>query len=174
MPKRSSSVGAELDVVDQLLQDWRRERPELDASAMAVVGRILHLGRLLEAGANERLRAAGISYTDLDVLATLRRSGAPYRLTPTALRKSVLLTSGAMTACLNRLEERGLLVRRAEDGDRRSLAAALTAAGIRLIDKAIVTRFEQAEEAVAGLSAAERAELARLLRKLRLQMSAPG
>jgi DNA-binding MarR family transcriptional regulator len=174
MPKRSSSVGAERDVVEQLLQDWRRERPELDASAMAVVGRILHLGRLLEAGANERLRAAGISYTDLDVLATLRRSGAPYRLTPTALRKSVLLTSGAMTACLNRLEARGLLVRIAEDGDRRSLAAALTAAGIRLIDKAIVTRFEQAEEAVAGLSAAERAELARLLRKLRLQMSTPG
>lgn len=168
MSKKRSSADA--DVVDQLLRDWRRERPELDASAMAVVGRILHLGRLLEASASESLRQADIHYTDLDVLATLRRSGAPYRLTPTALRKSVLLTSGAMTACLNRLEARGLIVRSPEDSDRRSLAAALTAKGVRLTDKAIVARFEQAEQAVAGLSATERAQLARLLRKLRLQM----
>ncbi len=137
---------------------------------MAVVGRILHLGRLLEAGAGERLREAGINYTDLDVLATLRRSGAPYRLTPTVLRKSVLLTSGAMTACLNRLEARGLIARSAEDGDRRSLAAMLTAKGLRLIDKAIVARFEQADEAVSSLNADERAVLARLLRKLRTSL----
>lgn len=169
MPTKSGSP--DHDVVDQLLSDWRRERPELDASAMAVVGRILHLGQLLEARASERLREAGINYTDLDVLATLRRSGAPYRLTPTALRKSVLLTSGAMTACLNRLEGRGLIVRRAEDGDRRSLAAELTTEGLRLIDKAIVVRFEQAEEAVSGLTANERANLARLLRKLRTRLS---
>lgn len=171
MPRKPSATGADHDVVDQLLRDWRRERPELDASAMAVVGRILHLGRLLEAGAGERLREAGINYTDLDVLATLRRSGAPYRLTPTALRKSVLLTSGAMTACLNRLEARGLIARSADDGDRRSLAAELTAQGRRLIDKAIVARFDQAEEAVAGLTAAERAELAKLLRKLRISLA---
>ncbi len=155
------------DVVDQLLDDWRRERPELDAAAMAVVGRILHLGRLLEAAANERLRGTGIHYTDLDVLATLRRSGRPYRLTPTELRKSVLLTSGAMTACLNRLERRGLVSRSASDGDRRSLAAALSARGLALVDKAIVARFEQATQAVATLGAGERTELARLLRKLR-------
>lgn len=164
---RKPAAETQHDVVDQLLREWRRERPDLDASAMAVVGRILQLGRLLEAGAGERLRAVGINYTDLDVLATLRRSGTPYRLTPTVLRKSVLLTSGAMTACLNRLEARGLIARSAEDGDRRSLAAALTAKGLRLIDKAIVARFEQADEAVAALTAAERAELARLLRKLR-------
>lgn len=165
---RKNALETRHDVVDQLLRDWRRERPELDASAMAVVGRILHLGRLLEAGAGERLReAAGINYTDLDVLATLRRSGAPYRLTPTVLRKSVLLTSGAMTACLNRLEARGLIARNAEAGDRRLLAAMLTAKGLRLIDKAIAVRFEQAEEAVSGLNADERAVLARLLRKLR-------
>jgi len=161
---------ADHDVVDQLLHDWRRERPELDASAMAVVGRILHLGRLLEAGAGERLRAAGINYTDLDVLATLRRSGVPYRLTPTALRKSVLLTSGAMTACLNRLEARGLIARNAEGDDRRSLAAALTPQGRKLIDKAIVARFEQASEALSGLSERERTQLAKLLRKLRTSL----
>ncbi|MBT2775351.1 MarR family transcriptional regulator [Lysobacter sp. ISL-54] len=134
---------------------------------MSVVGRILHLGRLLEGAASEGLRGTGINYTDLDVLATLRRSGAPYRLTPTALRKSVLLTSGAMTACLNRLERAGLISRNAVDEDRRSLAAALTAKGLKLTDKAIVSRFEQARQVVEVLSAGERAELAGLLRKLR-------
>lgn len=160
------------DVVDQLLRDWRRERPDLDASAMAVVGRVLHLGRLLEAGASECLREIELSYTELDVLATLRRSGAPYRLTPTLLRRSVLLTSGAMTACLNRLEARELIVRSHEDHDRRALAAALTPKGRKLIDRAIEARFAQAQQAIAGLSKNENAELARLLRKLRLRMPA--
>jgi DNA-binding MarR family transcriptional regulator len=155
------------DIVDQLLQDWKRERPELDASAMAVVGRILLLGRLLETDVNDSLKSIGISYTELDVLATLRRSGAPYRLSPTALRKSALLTSGAMTACLNRLEVRGLITRSAEESDRRSLTAALTSKGVKLADKAIVVRFKQAEKAVAGLSSNEQNELARLLRKMR-------
>jgi DNA-binding MarR family transcriptional regulator len=156
------------DVVDLLLSDWRRERPELDATAMAVVGRILHLGRLLEDRANDGLRPYGVSYTELDVLATLRRSGKPYRLTPTALRRSVLLTSGAMTACLNRLEARELIERNPADGDRRSLTASLTSRGLKLIDQAIAVRFEQAQNVLAGLSSAECARLAALLRKFRL------
>jgi DNA-binding MarR family transcriptional regulator len=164
---RKQSKQAAPDLIDRLVTDWKRERPDLDASAMSVVGRILHLGRLLEDAASEGLRGTGINYTDLDVLATLRRSGAPYRLTPTALRKSVLLTSGAMTACLNRLERAGLISRNAVDEDRRSLAAALTAKGLKLTDKAIASRFEQARQVVEVLSAGERAELAGLLRKLR-------
>jgi DNA-binding MarR family transcriptional regulator len=159
------------DVVDQLLGDWARERPDLDASAMAVVGRLLHLGALLQSRANERLGGHGISYTELDVLATLRRSGPPYRLSPTALRKSVLLTSGAMTACLNRLEQRGLICRSPDDMDRRSLMATLAAEGVRLVDGAIASHFAQADQAIAGLDAHERAELAHLLRKLRVQLT---
>lgn len=160
------------DVVDRLLEDWARERPDLDASAMAVVGRLLHLGGLLHARASERLRAHGISYTELDVLATLRRSGAPYRLSPTALRKAVVLTSGAMTACLNRLEQRGLIRRTPDGRDRRSLMATLTPEGVALIEAAIVSHFDQADQVVAGLDAAERQDLARLLRKVRLQLDA--
>ena len=160
----------EEDVVDQLLRDWARERPDLDASPMAVVGRLLHLGGLLQTRAGERLRAHGISYSELDVLATLRRSGAPYRLSPTALRKSVLLTSGAMTACLNRLERRGLIGRSPDDADRRMLMAALTPEGMRLIDNAIVSHFAQAGQALAGLEPEEREVLARLLRELGLQI----
>jgi len=159
------------DVVDQLIRDWSRERPDLDISAMAVIGRLLHLGGLLQSRAADRLQAHGISYTELDVLATLRRSGAPYRLSPTALLKSVLLTSGAMTACLNRLEQRGLIVRSPDETDRRSLMAALTDEGVALIDAAIAAHFAQAAKAVAGLEPTERAELARLLRKLRLQLT---
>lgn len=169
MAEQASAL-AEEDIVDQLLRDWARERPDLDVSAMAVVGRLLHLGGLLQARAGERLREHGIGYTELDVLATLRRSGAPYRLSPTALRKSVLLTSGAMTACLNRLEQRGLLSRTPDETDRRSLVAMLTDQGVQLIDQAIASHFSAAQRTVNGLDRNERAELARLLRKLRLQL----
>ena len=169
MTEQAAAVANE-DVVDQLLRDWARERPDLDVSAMAVVGRLLHLGGLLQARAGERLRAFGIGYTELDVLATLRRSGAPYRLSPTMLRKSVLLTSGAMTACLNRLEQRGLISRIPDETDRRSLVAMLTETGLQLIDRAIASHFKAAERTVDGLDRDERAELARLLRKFRLQL----
>ncbi|GAA0717679.1 MarR family transcriptional regulator [Dokdonella soli] len=143
-----------------------RERPELDVSPMAVVGRILNLGRALEARANNSLKGTGLNYTDLDVLATLRRTGSPHELAPTALRRSVLITSGAMTACLNRLEKAGLISRRPEDNDRRSLMAALTPKGRALIDKAIGIRFAEAHEVVSGLSRAEQAQLAELLKNL--------
>ncbi|WP_266168349.1 MarR family winged helix-turn-helix transcriptional regulator [Dyella subtropica] len=157
--------------MDHLLRDWGRERPELDVAPMAVVGRILHLGRAFEARANTVLRDLDLHYTDLDVLATLRRSGAPYRLTPTALRRSVLITSGAMTACLNRLEKSGLVSRSPEDNDRRSLIAALTPKGRTLIDKAVVVRFAEARDAVSGLTRSERTDLARLLKKLGASLS---
>jgi DNA-binding MarR family transcriptional regulator len=169
MPNSSATL-LEEDVVDQLLRDWARERPDLDVSPMAVVGRLLHLGGLLQTRAGERLRVHGISYSELDVLATLRRSGAPYRLSPTVLRKSVLLTSGAMTACLNRLEQRGLIDRGPDDADRRMLMAMLTPEGVRLIDDAIVSHFAQAGQVLAGLEPKEREALAGLLRKLGLQV----
>ena len=174
MTKKSKQPSPENDdIVAHLLHDWRRERPDLDVSAMAVVGRILHLADLLEARANAALKGMRISYTELDVLATLRRSGAPFQLTPTALRRSVLLTSGAMTACLNRLEKVGLLRRVADSADRRSLIAALTAKGKTLIDEAIAIRFAEAQDAIAGLSQKERTVLAGLLLKLSASMESP-
>lgn len=167
-------AGAETDLIDGLLADWARERPDLDVSPMAVVGRVLILGQVLTARANAALKDEGLSYSDLDVLATLRRSGRPFRLTPTALRRSVLLTSGAMTACLDRLEARGFLAREPDPDDRRVLAAALTAAGRSLVDRAIALRFSEADDALAGLSAEERGALARLLRKLALSVRREG
>jgi len=154
------------DLIDRLLAEWKLERPDLDASAMAIVGRVIHLGRRFEIGASKALATYGLHYTDLDVLATLRRSGKPHRLSPGRLQASVLLTSGAMTACLRRLEQAGLIVRVPDAGDRRSICAELTAAGRRLVDKAIAARFEEAHRRVAGLNAAERRQLASLLRRL--------
>lgn len=164
-PKIDSASG-DGDRIDRLLAEWEAERPELDAGAMAVVGRLLSIGRRLEARANGVLRPFDLHYTDLDVLATLRRGGKPYRRTPTELRDSVLITSGAMTACLDRLERNGLIVRVADPHDRRSKAAELTGAGRKLIDKAIAVRFKEAQDALSGLSDGERARLAALLRKL--------
>ena len=166
--KKSDSTPsvAHEDRIDKLMREWKRERPELDMASMAVVGRILNLGDILKTSATQSLKSFAINYTDLDVLATLRRAGSPYQLTPTVLRQSVLLTSGAMTACLNRLEKALLIKRNVEDSDRRSLTASLTVKGRALIDKAIVVRFAEANRAVSGLSATERASLADLLRKL--------
>src|SRR5688572_16272982 len=152
--------------IDRLLVEWQAQRPELDAQSMAVVGRLLNIGRQLEARANAALRPLGLHYTDLDVLATLRRGGKPYRRTPTELRDSVLITSGAMTACLDRLEANGLIVRVADPHDRRSSAAQLTSEGRKLIDKAIEVRFAEADEALGDLSDSERSRLAALLKKL--------
>lgn len=170
MSQKKQEPADGVDRIDRLLADWQAERPELDVTAMAVVGRLLSIGRQLEARANAALKPLGLHYTDLDVMATLRRSGKPYRLTPTQLRDSVLITSGAMTACLDRLEGNGLIARIASPSDRRSSAAELTAAGRKLIDKAIVVRFEEAADALLGLSDGERARLAALLKKLGLSL----
>lgn len=166
MEQKIAKHAADADRIDRLLAEWHVERPELDAAAMAVVGRLLSIGRQLEARANAALKPLGLHYTDLDVLATLRRGGRPYRRTPTELRDSVIITSGAMTACLDRLERNGLVARVADPQDRRSSAAELTTAGRKLIDKAIAVRFGEAADALSGLSGSERSRLALLLKKL--------
>jgi len=166
MGRKTDNQAEDADGIDRLLAEWRAERPELEAAAMAVVGRLLSIGRQLEGRANAVLKPLGLHYTDLDVLATLRRGGRPYRRTPTELRNAVIITSGAMTACLDRLETNGLIARIADPQDRRSSAAELTPAGRKLIDKAIVIRFEEAAESISSLSASECSRLTILLKKL--------
>lgn len=158
------------DLVDRLIADWREQMPELDASAMGVVGRILRLGRQLESRIGVVLRDYELHYTDLDVLATLRRIGPPFTMTPTELRRSVLITSGAMTAALDRLEAKALILRQVGDSDRRVKSARLTPAGKALTETAIAARFDEAKDSIAALSPEERQELADLLRKLALAL----
>jgi DNA-binding MarR family transcriptional regulator len=158
----------EIDLVDELVHDWRRERPDINVDAMEVVGRIIHLGGLLELQANAVLKPFKLRYTDFDVLATLRRRGPPYKLTPTVLRRSILISSGAMTACLDRLEKAGYLARERDPEDRRGTVIRLAAKGRVLIDKAVPSRFKIAFDAVGGLTNTEFSQLAKLLRKLSL------
>lgn len=156
----------EQDLLDNLIGDWKIERPDLDASAMNIVGRILMLGKILEKRASKALSKNKIYYTDLDVLATLRRSGKPYQLSPTQLRKSVLITSGAMTALLDRLEKIKLLDRLPDPNDGRVTLARLTRKGKSIIDQAIEVRFEEATSAIKILTKREKATLAKLLKKV--------
>ena len=156
------------DVLDELLEDWQRERPEIDTAAMSIVGRIIYLGGVLQIDAKRVLKPFNIRYTDFDVLATLRRRGKPYEMTPTKLSRSVLITSGAMTACLDRLEKSGFVKRQPDPNDRRGTIVKLTAKGQSLIEAAIVPRFEVAAEVLASLSKSERDRLSVLLKKLSL------
>jgi len=161
----------EKDIIDSLIEEWNQERPDLDASAMEVVGRILKLGKLLEKRAGKVLQESGIYYTDLDVLATLRRSGNPYELTPKELMQSVLITSGAMTALLDRLTKLELICRAPDDKDGRIKRACLTDKGKKIIDKAISVRFRDATESVSCLTRTEQNEFSRLLKKMLLDIN---
>jgi DNA-binding MarR family transcriptional regulator len=154
------------DLIDQLIADWQTQRNDIDPKPMAVVGRILYLGRQLEQKASDALKPFELQYTELDVLATLRRKASPHQLNPKQLMATVLISSGAMTACLDRLEKRKLIKRIADPNDRRGRLIVLTAAGQKLIDVAIKVRFEQAAASTNGLSDKEQATLAKLLAKL--------
>lgn len=154
------------DLLDRLREEWRDERPELDTSGMAIVGRTILLGELFKKSAQEALRPFGIGYTDLDVLATLRRSGEPFSLRPATLLKTILLQSGSLTGCLTRLEKAGLVAREPVPEDRRGLLARLTPKGRELVDRAIEVRFDEALQKVLDLSEEDRTILERLLRRL--------
>ena len=156
----------EKDIIDTLITDWKLERPELDTEAMNIVGRIIILGKILEKRASHTLKKNGIHYTDLDVLATIRRSGPPYKLTPKQLIKSVLITSGAMTALLDRLTKLGLIYREADLKDKRVKFAGLTEKGIQVIDEAIEIRFKDANLSIEVLDKEEYLNMSDLLRKL--------
>lgn len=160
-----------VDLIDKLVQDWHLERPELDTSAMEIVGRILQLGKILEKRANQALKENKIHYTDLDVLATLRRSGKPYQLSPKELMQSVLITSGAMTALLDRLTKLQLISRDSHPDDGRVKLATLTQKGKITIDAAIEVRFQEASNSTEELTIPEKEQLAILLKKMILSLS---
>jgi DNA-binding MarR family transcriptional regulator len=158
----------EKDGVDVILEQWQRERPELDHSPIGVVGRVSRLARELEARLEPVYREHGLEPGWHDVLATLRRSGPPFRLRASEFSGALMLTSSGITKRLDRLEQAGLIKRDPDPHDRRGVLITLTPAGIELIDN--VTEAHMANEArlLSALSEAERDRLAALLRKLRL------
>lgn len=155
-----------MDKISQLIMDWQATKPSLDISSMQIVGRIILLGENYIEKSEAVVRKFGVSYTEFDVLATLYRQGKPYCLTPTKLCQSVILTSGAMTNCLDRLENKGLIIRDFDASDRRIRTATLTAHGKTVIEKCLKPRFQAADDSVEVLSQQERNQLERLLTKL--------
>jgi DNA-binding MarR family transcriptional regulator len=158
----------EHDGVDLILEQWRRERPELDPSPIGVIGRISRLARELEQRIEPVYREHGLETGWHDVLATLRRNGPPYQLRPTEFTDQLMLTSSGTTKRLDRLEQAGLIARAPDPDDRRGTLITLTAAGRALIDSVTEAHLANERRLLSALTDAEQGQLADLLRKLRL------
>jgi DNA-binding MarR family transcriptional regulator len=153
------------DAVDLILEQWARERPDLDCSPMGVIGRITQLQREVFLAQRATFSRHGLDAPSFDVLAALRRAGEPYQLTPTALMRTALVTSGAITQRLDRLEQRGLITRERSDADGRAVVVTLTEAGRQALDDALPDHLATERDMLAGLSDAEQRQLAGLLRR---------
>ena len=158
------------DGVDVILEQWRSERPELDPSPIGIIGRISRLARELEHRLEPVYAEHGLEPGWYDVLATLRRSGPPYRLRPTDFTSALMLTSSGTTKRLDRLEQAGLIMRGPDPQDRRGTLITLTAAGRRLVDRTTEAHLANERRLLAGLSEAELKRLGALLRKLMLEL----
>jgi DNA-binding MarR family transcriptional regulator len=154
------------DAVDRILEQWARERPDLDASPMAVLGRINRLSRELEGPLQRVFGRFALDRGEFDVLASLLRAGDPYQLTPRALAESMMVTSGAVTKRVDRLERVGLLAREPDPRDRRGVLVRLTPQGLELVNQAVEQHVANEERLLASLTRKDREQLARLLRKL--------
>lgn len=151
------------DHVDGVLAKWQRERPDLDCWPMAVFGRVGRMAAIAAREIEEVIKEEGLASGEFDVLVTLRRAGEP--LTPTALYQSTMLTSGAMTARLDKLEKQGLIQRTPSPTDRRSQLVSLTPQGRQLADNAVARHVANEWQMLAPLNADEQRQLADLLRR---------
>jgi DNA-binding MarR family transcriptional regulator len=154
------------DSIARVRAQWRRERPALDTRPLETIGRILRIQFLAGARIRRLFHQYGIDPGGFDVLATLLRTGAPYRMTPTALYTDLVLTSGAMTNRIDVLERAGWVLRHPDPGDRRGTLIELTDAGKALVDRVMTAHMAGEAEWVAHLSREEQAHLADLLHKL--------
>ena len=154
------------DVVDDILEQWSAERPELDTASLGVVVRVMALNKLFAREAATALDALDLELFEYDVLSALRRQGKPFALPATGLARATGLSAGAMTNRIDKLEARGLVRRQHDESDRRSVVVSLTPAGKRLIDDALQLRLDAADEGLRTVDKGERAELAALLRKV--------
>lgn len=158
------------DHVDRLRRQWAKELPDLDTEPMAILGRALRLTNMIRPSIEATFAGYGLDRGEFDVIATLRRSGPPYRLTPTEMYSLLMISSGGLTHRLVRLERAGLIRREPSPEDGRSMLVALTDGGIALAEKAF--RKDMASEArfLEALSVQDRETLAGLLRKLIVEM----
>jgi DNA-binding MarR family transcriptional regulator len=157
---------ADSDAVDEIVAQWRNQRPDLDPSPIALFGRVHRVYLRYQAVISRGFSEFGLNSASFDVLAALRRAGPPYRKTATELATGSLLSSAGVTFRLDRLEQAGLIVRQRDARDRRVVYSQLTDAGLAIIEQAITKHLEHEHRLLADLTPRERAELARLLGKL--------
>jgi len=161
------------DEVDDLVAAWHAERPDLDVKPLQVLSRVSRLARHLDRARRTAFADHGLEPWEFDVLAALRRQGPPYELSPGALLRTTLVTSGTMTNRVDRLEQAGLVRRRRDPEDKRGMLVTLTAAGQTRVDAALADLLESEQALLAGLPEDSRQTLAGLLRILLAPLDAP-
>ncbi len=155
-----------VDSVDRLLADWGRERPELDVSPLAVVARLLRLSALATRRAEAWLEPLGLGWESFSLLVTLRRAGEPYQLRPSELLQDSLLSSGAMTNRIDRVEALGLVMRLRDPKDRRGVIVQLTPEGLQLANRAIEVHLAGWQGLLGSLPEGSQPQLTGLLGRL--------
>jgi DNA-binding MarR family transcriptional regulator len=155
-----------VDRLDEIGEAWLRERPDVDVEALVTLGRLFCSAQLADAALAEGLAGHELQPGWFDLLAALRRAGEPYDLNPTRLMRATMLSSGGMTKRLDRLVEAGLVERRPDPDDRRGTRVRLTRQGLAAVDSAVTAHAANEERLLSALTARERRDLDRLLRKL--------
>jgi DNA-binding MarR family transcriptional regulator len=156
------------DEVDRIVDAWTRERPDLDFAPLQILSRVARLSRHLERARRAAFAASDLEPWEFDVLAALRRAGAPYELSPKSLLQQTLVSSGTMTNRIDRLVERRLVDRRTDPNDGRGILVKMTARGRERVDAAISELLHSEGELLDGLSPIDQERLSALLRKLSL------
>jgi DNA-binding MarR family transcriptional regulator len=154
------------DEVDDIVARWQAERPDLDVTPLQVLSRVSRLARHLDRARRAAFAAHGLETWEFDVLSALRRQGSPYHLSPGALLRATLVTSGTMTNRIDRLEASGLVRRHPDPQDKRGVLVELTADGLRRVDAAMAGLLVREHALLAGLATNQQQELAGLLRVL--------
>jgi DNA-binding MarR family transcriptional regulator len=157
--------GQEQDRLGEMLDAWRRVRPETDVEAMAIVPRILRLAYLWDRFVQELTASFDLQRGWLDVLSALRRTGPPHRLPATRLARTILLSSGGMTARIDRMEAAGFIRRLDDPTDRRGVLVELTRKGKDVVEKVIDAQRDHYEPVLSVLTRGERKLFADMLRR---------
>ena len=159
-------MGQLSDEVDELVTAWRTQRPDLDVEPLQVLSRVSRLARHLDIARRGAFASHGLETWEFDVLSALRRAGPPFQLTPGALLRATLVTSGTMTNRIDRLAAAGLVRREPDPRDRRGVLVTLTERGRAVVDAAFTDLLDREHTLLAGLPDDQRQLLADLLRTL--------
>jgi DNA-binding MarR family transcriptional regulator len=162
------------DEVDDLVSQWQAQRPDLDVGPLHVLSRVTRLARHLDIARRSAFASHGLETWEFDVLSALRRGGPPFQLTPGALLRATLVTSGTMTNRIDRLTEAGLVRREPDPRDRRGVLVTLTEDGRGRVDAALEDLLLGERKLLAGLDDSQRGQLSTLLRTLLAPLDADG